>query len=102
MSQTDLEIDQDIESMLNEIVDTQRPKRLVIFNDDDHNQLEVVLQIMRAREVAGQPCTPEQAMAIMMEAHTKGQGIVLTSTLETCRKAQTVLEAIGLGTDIID
>lgn len=102
MSQTDLEIDQDIESMLDSIVHEQTPKRLVIFNDDEHNQVEVVVQIMRAREVAGQPCTPEQAMAIMMQAHTSGQGIVLTSTLETCRKAQAVLEAIGLGTDIID
>lgn len=101
-SATETVVDQDIEEMLKDIVDNLTVKRLVLFNDDHHNQHEVAVQIIRAREVAGQPCTPEQAVAIMMQAHKTGQGIVLSSDLKTCQKAQAVLEAIGLGTDIID
>lgn len=99
---TDTVVDHDIEELLQNIVEKQTVKRLVIFNDDHHGQEEVAFQIIRACEAAGKPCTPEQAIAIMMEAHTKGQAVVFASDLEKCKIGQAILEAIDLATDIID
>lgn len=102
MAATQTRIDPDIEELLDSIAKAQRPRKLVLFNDDHHDMLEVIVQVIRARSAAGVPCTPEEAKSIMMEAHTKGQGIVLEGTLETLKRAQAVLEAIDLRTDILD
>ncbi len=102
MAATETRIDPDIEELLDSISKAQRARKLVLFNDDHHDMLEVIVQVIRARSVAGVPCTAEEAKAIMMEAHTKGQGIVLKGTLEVLKRAQAVLEAIKLRTDILD
>lgn len=102
MAATQTRIDPDIEELLESIAKAQRPRKLVLFNDDQHDMLEVIVQVIRARSAAGVPCTPEEAKRIMMEAHTKGRGIVLTGTLEVLKRAQAVLEAIELGTEIVD
>lgn len=99
---TDVVIDHDIEEMLEGITKQQHKKRLMVFNDDHHSQFEVVVAIMKARETAGNPCTPEQATAIMIEAHKSGQGLVMSEGVEKLRQAQQVLDAFGLATDIID
>lgn len=64
---TPVVVDHDIEEMLRDIEQRALQKRLIVFNDDHHDMLEVLIQIMLAREVGGQPCTPEQARSIMME-----------------------------------
>lgn len=102
MAATDTRIDPDIEELLESIAQSQRPRRLMLFNDDQHDMLEVIVQVIRARSAAGVPCTAEEAKTIMLEAHTTGQGLVLEGTLETLRRAQAVLEAIELRTDILE
>lgn len=102
ITEMDTKIDHDIEEMLDSIVKKQLAKRLVLFNDDGHDMLSVMRAVVSAREAGGQPCTPEAAYAIMMEAHTKGQGVVMSGTIENLKKAQAVLEGIELRTDIID
>lgn len=99
---TDVVVDHDIEELLGDITKKLNKKRLMVFNDDHHSQFEVVVAIMRAREAAGDPCTPEQATRIMMEAHKTGQGLVMSDGLSKLKKAQEVLDAFGLATDIID
>ncbi len=101
-TELEVKIDTDIEEMLKSVVDKQLAKRLVLFNDSTHDMLEVLRAVVKAREAGGQPCTPEAAYAIMMEAHTKGQGVVMSGLLENLKKAQAVLEGIELRTDIID
>ena len=102
MSDTDLAIDQDIENMLEDIAKKDLAKRLILFNDDQHDMLEVMRQVVRAREAGGQPCTPEEAYAIMMAAHSTGQGVVMAGAVENLKKARAVLESIDLRADIID
>ena len=99
---TDVVVDHDIEEMLGDITKQLHKKRLMVFNDDHHSQFEVVVAIMRARETAGDPCTPEQATRIMMEAHKSGQGQVMSDGVAKLKKAQEVRDAFGLATDIID
>ena len=101
-TELEVKIDNDIEEMLKSVVDKQLAKRLVLFNDEAHDMLEVMRQVVKARLAGGQPCTPEAAYVIMKEAHTKGQGVVMSGTVENLKKAQAVLEAIELRTDIID
>ncbi len=101
-TELEVKIDTDIEEMLKSVVDKQLAKRLVLFNDSTHDMLEVLRAVVKAREAGGQPCTPEAAYAIMMEAHTKGQGVVMSGLLENLKKAQAVLDGIDLRTDIID
>ena len=101
-TELEVKIDTDIEEMLKSVVDKQLAKRLVLFNDSTHDMLEVLRAVVKAREAGGQPCTPEAAHAIMMEAHSKGQGVVMSGLLENLKKAQAVLEGIELRTDIID
>lgn len=102
MATTQTRIDPDIEELLDSIAEAQASRKLVLFNDDQHDMLEVIVQVIRARSAAGVPCTPEEAKAIMLETHSTGQGIVLEGTLEVLKKAQVVLEAIDLRTDIVD
>ncbi len=102
MAATQTRIDPDIEELLESIAKAQVLRKLLLLNDDRHDMLEVIVQVIRARSAAGVPCTPEEAKAIMMEAHTKGRAIVLAGTLDVLKRAQDVLEAIELGTEIVD
>ncbi len=102
MSATDLAIDHDIEEMLSTISEKSLQKRLIVFNDDHHGMDEVVIQILLARKAGGQPCKPEDAVKIMMNAHKQGQAVVMSGDLENLKKARMILEAIDLRADIID
>ena len=100
-TELDIKIDHDIDEMLKDISKQAFLKRLVIFNDDTHGQEEVLILIMQATEAAGKPVTPQQALKIMMEAHTKGQAIVMSGELEPLKIAQEILDAAQMRTDII-
>jgi len=102
MPTTEIRIDPDIESMLSELSDTLRPRRLILFNDDRHDMLEVIVQVIRARQAGGQPCTSEEAKAIMLEAHSRGSAVVMEGVRKDLEKARATLEAIELGCDIVD
>lgn len=102
MPTTEIRIDPDIESMLSALSDTLRSRRLILFNDDRHDMLEVIVQVIRARQAGGQPCTPEEAKAIMFEAHSQGRAVVMEGMRKDLEKAQAILEAIELGCEIAD
>ena len=102
MPTTEVRIDPDIEEMLSQVSDTLRSRRLILFNDDTHDMLEVVVQVIRARQVGGQPCTPEDAKRIMLEAHSKGQAVVMEGALDDLKRARAMLEAIDLRCDILN
>jgi ATP-dependent Clp protease adapter protein ClpS len=102
MPTTQTQIDPDIEAMLAELSETLRSRRLVLFNDEIHDMLEVIVQVIRARQVGGQPCTPEEAKAITLEAHSRGQAVVMEGSLEPLKLAREMLESIELRCDILD
>jgi ATP-dependent Clp protease adapter protein ClpS len=102
MPTTEIRIDPDIELMLSDLSETLRPRRLILFNDDEHDMLEVIVQIIRARNAAGKPCTAEEAKAIMLEAHTRGEALVMGGPVEPLRRARETLESIELRCDIVD
>lgn len=78
-------------------VDTNlgKPYKVILFNDEDHDMLEVSDQIIKAIH-----CTPDRAAAIMLEAHKNGRAIVITASLERCEHVESILSEIQLGTKI--
>lgn len=72
-----------------------RPYNVILFNDDHHDMLEVSAQIIKAIH-----CSPDRAIAIMLEAHTKGRAIVFTGSKERCELVENILSEIRLGTKI--
>ena len=68
---------------------------LILFNDSHHDFEEVISQVMKAAGYGH-----DKAEAITMEAHNKGRAAVLSGELESCLKAQSVLEEIALRTSI--
>lgn len=72
-----------------------RPHNVILFNDDHHSMEEVAAQLMKA---CG--CGPDRAMAIMLEAHTKGRAICFSGSLERCELVESILGEIQLGTRI--
>ena len=78
-------------------VDTtfERPKNLVLYNDNFHSMDEVANQICKAIN-----CDQMKAAQIMLEAHMKGRAIVFTGSLERCELVESILNEIRLGTKI--
>ena len=72
-----------------------RPHNVILFYDDIHDMVEVIIQIEKAIH-----CDSGRASAIMMEAHRTGRAIVITAWLERCELVSAVLEEIRLGTKI--
>jgi len=64
------------------------PHNVLLFNDTHHSFDEVTMMI-----VATIQCTPSRASEIAMEAHSKGQAIVFTGTLEVCELKEMILSA---------
>ena len=75
---------------------TGKPYKVILHNDDSHNMDEVAIQIIKAIH-----CTPEQALNIMMEAHSSGTAVVITCSKERCELVAEILEEIKLTVDII-
>ena len=87
----------DIEELLSDIEDKFKVYKLLLFNDDYHDMVEVMIQIMKAIR-----CSPERAKALMFEAHNTGSVAVLKGSKDTCQRAQKILEEINLETDLIE
>jgi len=62
------------------------PYNVLLFNDNHHSFDEVILMI-----VAAIKCSPSRAAELANEAHSKGQAIVFTGTLETCELKEMIL-----------
>ncbi|MHB2021266.1 MAG: ATP-dependent Clp protease adaptor ClpS [Candidatus Xenobia bacterium] len=74
---------------------TQRPYKVILYNDDWHTFEEVVLQVQRATG-----CSLEMAEWITHEAHTRGRAIAYEGTLEECNKVASVLRQIRLQVEV--
>jgi ATP-dependent Clp protease adapter protein ClpS len=72
-----------------------KPYNVILFNDDQHDMLEVVDQIMKATK-----CDAMKATAVMMEAHNKGRAIAYSGGIERCELVESILNEIRLGTKI--
>jgi ATP-dependent Clp protease adapter protein ClpS len=62
------------------------PHNVILFNDSSHSFDEVTMMI-----VAAIKCTPSRASELAMEAHSKGQAIVFSGTLEVCELKEMIL-----------
>jgi ATP-dependent Clp protease adapter protein ClpS len=71
------------------------PYKVILFNDDDHDMLQVTNQISKAIS-----CDDTKAYLIMLEAHKNGRAIVYTGSREKCEHVETILAEIRLGTKI--
>ena len=86
------QLDQDIE--VSNILG--KPYKVILFNDETHDMIEVARQIIEAIH-----CSVEQATNIMLEAHRTGQAVVFTGSKERCELVAEILNEIQLTTDII-
>ena len=83
------EIEQD------EIVETQTPAKVILFNDDLHSFDEVIYQLIKAVR-----CDLEKAKALTFQVHNSGKAVVFGGELTKCIQVSSVLEEIQLRTQI--
>ena len=72
-----------------------KPHQVLLFNDNNHDQIEVTVQIIKAIH-----CSWEKAFGIMIQAHNDGRASVITAHKEKCEHVACILEEIRLGTKI--
>lgn len=70
--------------------------KVILYNDDWHTFDEVIAQLIIATK-----CTFEQARGFAFEVHVKGKAIVFNGSMNECLKVSSVLEEIGLHTQIV-
>ncbi|HEY3998213.1 MAG TPA: ATP-dependent Clp protease adaptor ClpS [Candidatus Xenobia bacterium] len=75
--------------------ETNRPWKVILYNDDWHAFPEVVMQVQRATG-----CSLEMAEWITHEAHTRGRAVAYEGTQEDCNKVASVLRQIRLQVDV--
>lgn len=67
------------------------PCIVILYNDDQHNMEEVVMQLMKATGYPVQRC-----VEIMMEAHLHGRAVAFSGEMEECEKVAAILRQIRL------
>jgi len=72
------------------------PFRVILYNDDIHTFNEVIIQLVKATG-----CSYEKAKDYAFTVHVKGQAIVYHGELTSCLKVTSILEEIGLHTQIL-
>lgn len=88
----------DILELLNDETDTivAIPIKVYLFNDNFHTFDEVIGQVCKA--IA---CSEEQAEKVAWEVHTRGKSLVYDGDISECLRVSSVLEEIGLHTQVI-
>jgi ATP-dependent Clp protease adaptor protein ClpS len=76
-------------------IDVGLSSKVILFNDDWHTFDEVTNQIIKAIK-----CTESEAEALTWEVHTKGKAVVFDGEMGECLKVSSILEEIGLHTQI--
>ena len=71
------------------------PNAVILFNDNTHSFDEVANQLVKAIG-----CSYENGLTFADEVHTKGKSRVYEGELMECLKVSSVLEEIGLHTQI--
>lgn len=72
------------------------PYKVILYNDDIHSFEEVIDQLIKAIH-----CNFEDARTLTFEVHVKGKAVVFTGELAKCLQVSSVLEEIGLHTQIV-
>lgn len=75
--------------------DTDRPWRVILFNDEVHTFDEVIGQLVKATG-----CSPSRAEQLAWQVHTRGKASVYEGEFEECFEVQSVLREIQLVTEI--
>ncbi|MBK8945738.1 MAG: ATP-dependent Clp protease adaptor ClpS [Ignavibacteriae bacterium] len=70
--------------------------RVFLFNDDIHTFEEVIIQLIKAIN-----CSFEKAKSLAFEVHVKGKAMVFAGEMINCLKVTSILEEIGLHTQIV-
>lgn len=84
-----VEIEKDI------AVAIQEPATVILFNDEIHTFDEVIEQLIKALR-----CDTTKAEALTWEVHNSGKAAVYKGEMSGCLKVNSVLEEIGLHTQI--
>jgi ATP-dependent Clp protease adapter protein ClpS len=71
------------------------PWQVVLFNDEVHSFDEVIFQLQKATG-----CSLERAFELTLRVHQKGKASVFFGTREKCERVASILERIGLGTQV--
>lgn len=69
------------------------PPYAVILHNDDHNSMDYVV-VALVKSVPG--TSPQEAIEIMLEAHTNGQAVVIICPLEHAELYRDRLQSFGL------
>jgi ATP-dependent Clp protease adapter protein ClpS len=72
------------------------PIKVFLFNDNFHTFDEVIMQVCKAIG-----CSDQQAEEIAWEVHIRGKSIVFDGEIGDCLRVSSVLEEIGLHTQVI-
>ena len=72
------------------------PFRVILYNDEIHTFDEVIIQLIKA---VG--CSYEKAKDFAFTVHVRGQALVFHGELTACLKVTSILEEIGLHTQIL-
>ncbi len=70
--------------------------RVFLFNDDIHTFDEVIFQLIKAIN-----CSIAKARTLAFEVHVKGKAMVFSGEMVNCLKVSSILEEIGLHTQIV-
>ena len=68
---------------------------VVLHNDEEHSQLEVVVQLMKALQ-----CSQPVAYALMRQVEKAGKAVVATAPRERALRIGSVLQQIGLTVEV--
>lgn len=85
-----------IEPQLEEETSVVIAYKVILFNDDWHTFDEVISQLIKAVN-----CNFDSARNMAFEVHVKGQAVVFNGEMSKCLKVTSVLEEIGLRTQIV-
>ena len=89
----DIKPDSGIEQ--DEIVETETPAKVILFNDDVHSFDDVIYQLIKAIR-----CDLEKAKALTFQIHNSGKAVVFGGELAKCIQVSSILEEIQLKTQI--
>ncbi len=90
------DVDVDVEERTNTTTVLLPPWRVLLHNDD-YNSME---HVVHALLLTVQSLTPEQAVSIMLEAHTEGVALVIVTPKERAEFYREKLEQFGLTSTI--